>query len=74
MLLRFPHMALEPIGLHWKLAFGTASFPQTLFNVAILQFAVFQEVVDDLIVGHGPRVRAILPLALIPFVIVAHDI
>ena len=25
MLLRFPHMALEPIGLHWKLAFGTAS-------------------------------------------------
>ena len=40
MLLRFPHMALEPIGLHWKLAFGTASLPSTFFDVAVLQFAV----------------------------------
>ena len=73
MLLRFPHMALEPIGLHWKLAFGAASFPPTLFDVAVLHFAVFEEVGDDLVVGHRPRVRAILPLAVIPFVIVARD-
>ena len=73
MLLRFPHMALEPIGLHWKLAFGTASFPPTFLDVAVLQFAVFQKVGDDLVVGHRPRVCATVPLAVIPFVIVAHD-
>lgn len=71
MLLRFPHMTVEPRLRHWKLALGTASFPPTLFDFAVFQYAVVQEVGDGLVVGHRLQLRATaVPLAVKPFVIV----